>query len=733
VKGLCRIAILLIGTRMASAEPIARHWIQAVPQDPGEKALGEALSKAGFQGPAGATQALASVASSYPGTPVAGLAHLSAGLALLDAGHAAEAAVQLRQPDIAKTCLADRALLALGAALEADGDLAGAALTYLRAADGVPGSPTACAALLHAGEVLEKGVQHDRAAAAFDRVVQGCPSQAPRALLREAETLEAGRELKGAAKVYDRLDRDYPASTEALRSETHRLALAPLLSPDPPDVRRDRDLKKGLALFDASRFPEAAAALRAALREGVQGSDVDLAHVRLGRALLAVGRPREAHAELALVKPSSDHGAEAAYYLGRLRFQLTRSSDSLEAVTKDFPGSPFAEEALLTLANHYQKDALEAGALPYYERMVAGFPDGHYILRATWRVAWALYRQGRFEDAAQLLERTAQKHPSSWTTPGFLYWAGRSRLALSQVDRARQLFDDTVQRYKYTYHGLKALDALEHLPRSTARAASLTALNGEPLRPDLPEPTLSRVRSLLLIEQLEMALDELSGAPPGPARDATLGWIDWRLGRLRPAITEMRQAYPEWLGEGGDLLPDDVWRILFPMQFRDAVVARAGAEGVDAALVAAVICQESTFDPGAVSHAGARGLMQLIPRTGMLVARSLGHTWRSQSLLDPGTNIEFGVHYLRQMLDRFGGRTEMALAAYNAGPERVESWNALRPDQPAEEFIESIPFTETRTYVLAILGSQEQYRRIYAFPPAPIARSATAQAQTPVP
>jgi soluble lytic murein transglycosylase len=106
--------------------------------------------------------------------------------------------------------------------------------------------------------------------------------------------------------------------------------------------------------------------------------------------------------------------------------------------------------------------------------------------------------------------------------------------------------------------------------------------------------------------------------------------------------------------------------------------------------------------------------MQVIPATGRVLARDLGLPWRRTSLHNPETSLDFGTRYFRQMLDRFGGREERALAAYNAGPHRVDAWTATRPDIPAEEFIESIPFTETRNYVMIILGAREQYRRIYS-------------------
>ena len=198
---------------------------------------------------------------------------------------------------------------------------------------------------------------------------------------------------------------------------------------------------------------------------------------------------------------------------------------------------------------------------------------------------------------------------------------------------------------------------------------------------------------------------------------------------MRPAIGAMRRAYPDWRSESGDRLPFAVWRILYPIDYEQALVARAGSEGLDPSLMAALIWQESAFDPTAVSTAGARGLMQILPPTGRTVSRKLGRAAGRKAparkkapapnLNDPATALALGTHYLRLMLDRFAGRVEMALAAYNAGPTRVQSWIAARPDMSAEEFVESIPFVETRAYVMNILEHQDQYRRLYALAAGP--------------
>ncbi len=434
--------------------------------------------------------------------------------------------------------------------------------------------------------------------------------------------------------------------------------------------------------------------------------------MRLGRALLARGRVTEGRALLQKVPDSSPHAAEAAFHLARDRARSTRTPDAYEAVADRFPGTPWAEEALLSLANHYQKDALDEAAAPWWRRLVAEYPQGRYVERAAWRAGWADYRAGRYGAAAQTLETTARLRPPSGSTAGFLYWSARARLALGQTDRARLLLAETVQRYKHAYHGVRAREALARLGGSPTPPPSLVAATPPP-EPALPEPHAGRARELLLVDRLDEAARELRRLPESSRVQATLAWIDWRQGRYRPAITGMKRAYPEWVGEAGDRLPREVWQILFPLRY-DAELRRAAQEeGLDPALVAALVLQESTFDPGASSRAGARGLMQVMPATGRTIARAKGQRFRRAALHDPETSLDFGTHYLRQMSDRFAGSVEKVLAAYNAGPHRVDKWTGLRGELPAEDFIESIPFTETRTYVMIILANREQYRRLY--------------------
>jgi soluble lytic murein transglycosylase len=140
----------------------------------------------------------------------------------------------------------------------------------------------------------------------------------------------------------------------------------------------------------------------------------------------------------------------------------------------------------------------------------------------------------------------------------------------------------------------------------------------------------------------------------------------------------------------------------------------AESQDLDPALLCAVILEESRFDPQALSVAGARGLMQIMPATGKDIAKSMKvKPYGEQKLYDPELNIRFGSWYLARLLEEFGGKTHLAVAAYNAGPRAVRDWMTRFPHVAEDEFAERIPYPETRNYVVRVLTSQQVYRILY--------------------
>ena len=235
--------------------------------------------------------------------------------------------------------------------------------------------------------------------------------------------------------------------------------------------------------------------------------------------------------------------------------------------------------------------------------------------------------------------------------------------------------------------------------------------------PPLP-PNDAIVRTLLGLELYDQALDELHYAQKmwgdSSAIQATIGWIYSRRGELRAGINVMKRAYPQYIAAGGEKLPTELLKVLFPVNYWPLIRRYSIEHQLDPYIIAALIAQESTFTADVKSAANAYGLMQLLPSTGRQYAKALRLPARfSLSMLTTAeTNIKMGTAYFADLVKQFGG-AHFALATYNAGPSRVAKWIAARPGIDRDEFIDDIPFPETQNYVKRILGTAEDYRRLY--------------------
>jgi soluble lytic murein transglycosylase len=704
--------------------PAARgYWLQPVPGNDLEAAVRAIVTDPAVAGTPQAAHALRDLAAQHPTGATSGLARLAAGLILLDHQQYAEAEPLLLDGEVPKTHLEDHAWRALAEVYEKTANYAKAAEYYDKLAARPDPNPLRCTALLRGAEVHDVVGQREQSVDMIQRALAQCPGREPQALLQLGAVQEQRGQRRAAAEAFDRLDRDYPTTAQGREAVGRLGKLAADLPPATPQEKIGRDLKKALVLFEAGEHRSAVKLFQALLLRKPAPADADLIHVRLGRALLEIGkRDDQARVALAAVKKGSAVESEAAYFLARIQSRRASSPAAFSAMANRFPGTSWGEEALLDGAAFYARSGRDDDALPFYRRLYESYPQGKYADPATFRVGLGEYRAARYDKAAEIFEAAAKARNSNLWRPAMLYWAGRAYREMGQEDRARALFEQVLARYKFAYHGIRAREALGR-PPADAASTHPAPLEGLPV---FPEPFRSRVRNLLLIERLGEAMDELSSAPPNPTVQATRSWVFWRQGQLRPAITAMKRAYPQWVTEAGDQLPDAVWQILFPIRFTDLLTTSAGAAGVDPALVAAVIQQESTFDPGAVSGAGAHGLMQLMPPTGRALGRAAGiKKLAVPQLHDPAIGLKLGTVYLREMIDRFGGKIERAVAAYNAGPHRVAVWSQARPGMKAEEFVDSIPFSETRLYVMTVLAAQDQYRRIYSLPASPSAAGAT--------
>lgn len=551
------------------------------------------------------------------------------------------------------------------------------------------------------------------------------PSATDEAQLALAQVEETLNHREHALEIYRRIYYDSPLSAQAVDAQSGIERLQSTAS-IPADLVA-RAMRRAQRLFDARRWAQARSGFEA-IAKAVDVASRDLVALRIAECDFHLNRRRAARDG---VKPFLTHaslGAEARYYhLSAIRELGDRKTFVRLARTlaADFPASDWAAEALNSLASHYLVVDDDAEADRVFRELVLRFPRHRHAERAAWKAGWAAYRSRRFEEAAGLFETGAATFPRADYRPSWLYWSGRSRDQLNDTVAANERYRLVVADYRNSYYGRLAATLL------TTRRQPVLPTPSDTLTADIAwvktPPTAALMRELTSLQLYDDALREVEYAQrvwgDTPALQATTAWIRYRQGlglraqdrftAIRGAITLMRRAYPQFLAAGGEGLPADVLQIIFPLDYWPLIQKYSQQHTLDPYLIAALMAQESTFTAEIRSSANARGLMQLLPSTGRLYARRVGmKSFTTASLLQPEINVRLGTQYFRDLMDRFGG-VHYALAGYNAGEHRVVRWLNEAPGLPADEFVDNIPFPETQNYVKRIIGTTEDYRRLY--------------------
>ena len=363
-------------------------------------------------------------------------------------------------------------------------------------------------------------------------------------------------------------------------------------------------------------------------------------------------------------------------------------------------------------------------AVEYYSYLAAHFPASKDAAAAHWRAGWLSYRQGLYADAARLFDEQIQLYPEARETVSALYWRGRLyETQEHNPEKAAANYRTILRVYQHYFYAQMARERLAAM--GTAPPAEpepqLDRFQAPPV-PELQEsfpvdsPHLAKARLLANAGLNDYIAQEIAADPDSASWSALAeAQIYASYGETFRAMRSLKRALPYATTASIRSIPLPYWRILFPEPYWETIKAESAKNDLDPYLVASLIRQESEFNPSAISPANAYGLMQMLPSVGRSLAREEGmNHFETFQLLDPETNIRLGTRYLRKTLDRFGGVTEYALAAYNAGDERVVDWQEAGPYQGIDEFVESIPFTETREYVEAILRNIETYKAIDA-------------------
>ncbi len=548
-----------------------------------------------------------------------------------------------------------------------------------------------------------------------------------------ARTLELDGQLLNPVRSYRLVYYRHPTSAQAGAAEKALNSLRQRLGSKYPDAPAPWRLERADKLYAARKYSKAAPEYHRAL-DGLTGRDLQHAQVRAGAADYRRLRTTIAYGWLLKLSISDpDLAAERLYYLGecaRRKRKITEFKQRAEELAKMHSKSPWYGEALFSLGNYYLLQNDHRQSRKYYERCARALPRGKNASNAHWKVCWRAYRD-RDPRAAALLDEHIRLYPRSGTVSGAIYWLARMEQRNGQTTRAKMLYTELTRRFPHYYHAVRArarLAALEPSVEAAATPAYFDAIPGYRRLTDKPSGTaesiLERGQLLFDLGLADLAERELLTAD---YRKPDAHWIGLELARQKGESDEFHRGlrYMKRYGFGYlripfDVMPRTYWEKLFPLPYASQLRRRAAPHELDPYLVAGLIRQESEFNARAKSRAGALGLMQILPPTGRGLARRLGvGTISNRQLYNPDLSLRLGTFHLKSVLKRFNHQLEYTLAGYNAGEHRVDTWLAWEDYSDPEEFAESIPFTETRGYVQAVIRNTEVYRRLYGGPSEP--------------
>ncbi len=559
----------------------------------------------------------------------------------------------------------------------------------------------------------------------------------PEALLYQAQALEFLGELAKAVARYQKLHYDFPLYSEASSVSEN---LARLLKARPElggPVAKERRMSRLEKLFTGKRYRDALKEI-----EAIFQTDNDAAtnpQLRLWQGISLFGTQQYYGAIQTLkslpAKPE-ELAAEAHFTIAEAYRKLDNYSQfkkTVEEMQAAFATSRWWEEALFSIGNYnlVRRDLEES--MSFYRKIVTHFLSGTRTRDCHWRVAWHEYRQGNRQQALEMFTDHLVRYPDSEDRLPALYWVARCQQDLGQQAEARQIYRAIAQRFPSNHYGqlsaqhLAANGATAPAGRLDARLEKLVSElkasrspNGVPSLAPVRQLSLNdwpRAKALARVHLFDLAARELLRPrvyTASPALDFQVAKLFAQEENFFQSTVYLRRVFPTYLDLPINALPREVWELFFPLVHESTIFTEAATYQIDPFLIMALIRQESAFNPKAVSTSNAHGLMQLLPSTARRLARGMKLPRPSTTRLhDPNLNIRLGMRYFSDLLQQFDGNQEKVLASYNAGEHRVESWMSEGSYADSAEFVETIPFSETRNYVKIIRRNYWFYKMLY--------------------
>lgn len=554
------------------------------------------------------------------------------------------------------------------------------------------------------------------------------------ALLLSAKAYEAIGPQTAAVKFYRRTYFFAAGSSAAKEAEAKLTALTQPLTPQTADealVRADQ-------LYRAKNYTDAATAY-ATLASTYPSSMSSAVRLRQLTALAALKRMPDAQSAFNAIPATAAEKDEAYYqlalgYIKSRGWQQARST--VDEMRQKFPNGKLTPKTFIDagLEARSAKNGVEEGY--YLKTAVASFPNAIEVAQAQFELAWYEHENKNYQRSSQMfIEHLARYVDKDTTNRGKAgYWAARDSESAGKTANACNLYHGVVYRYLANWYGVLAqrrmnsmieqgtcnpvarIDA-DPIVEQAVKNLRMVTVASETAGPKEVERA-AKSDELSTIGLFDWAIDELNEAKKTATNSPKINFALARHYRLKNdnvnALLALAKSYPDYSQMFPEEMSREEWDIFYPLTNWDQIKAWSKNRTLDPFQVAGFIRQETIFNPRAKSGANAYGLMQLLLPTAKIIARKYGASMMPNSaedLYQPALNIELGTAYIKDQFDKYG-QVEFVAVAYNAGPNRVPQWRATLPSE-IDEFVEAIPFKETKGYVQGIIRNTAQYRRLY--------------------
>lgn len=575
-----------------------------------------------------------------------------------------------------------------------------------------PDSPFVRSATLLMADILFQMEDFQKALISYQNFLADYPSgnDSLKAQFQSALCREKIGDLNGAIQELRGIWLSYPAKSVAGQAESEldrlrEITMTPLL------FTAEELYKRGCTLFEQHHYKEAATIFSALSPDSLPKKLRGEIAFKIAMTLYRLKRNAEAEQSfVSLASPESpypEYRVDATYWLAQIYDRLGKDNEAVNTflgLAEAHPESPLADNALFQAALIKKHERAHREALALFRKVVADYPGSSYAPRSLWESAWSLYLSGDFAEASNTFALLS--NDPAWREKA-LYWQARSLEASRPGETAFSVYAKIQQEYPT---GFYSMNIVKKFGIRSNRVPVLSTSYHVPL----PDPhEMERAQTLIALGLYEEAGKELSALKKrnGSSFRGSLGHAGLYLS-MNDYRSAMGLFKPEALVKDDGNSPS-VWAILYPAAFHDIVSRHTSNAGIDECITYALIRAESNFLPTARSPVGALGLMQLMPATAREIARNSGDSVSSSQLTNPDVNVRIGTLHLKYLINSFNGNLVSAVAAYNAGSTPVRRWRKNSPTLQEDEFIENIPYPETREYVKKVLAAMEVYRQLY--------------------